>query len=209
MKSTFSFLHNCVEVNLFPTIRDNADTDACKSSSSIDTMSTWSLQSLVSATSSFEGTNEPVVEIERGINNDSSVEVQLKVPSRSSVLPAIGHFANNHIMVNCERTKKNLRPLTRKSELDAFARRRAETMAAANDLFHTDRNDLKNKIGHQSNYLGESVARGPSIRIIHKQMVERTGDLTNMLKLEYGQMGMATARGANSELYLCQIFRGQ
>ena len=124
-------------------------------------------------------------------------------------LPRTSHFANNHIMVNMERTKRTVPAVKRCSELDAVARWHAETMAAEGKVRHSDTKDLQaqltDKVGE---HLGENVGAGESIRAIHHEMMNNLSDSRNMTDRRYKEMGMATARGKTGELFLCQIFRG-
>ena len=124
-------------------------------------------------------------------------------------LPRTSHFSNNHIMVNTERTKRTTPAVKRSSELDAVARWHAEVMAAEGKVRHSDAKDLQAKLmDNLGEHLGENVGAGESIRAIHHEMTQNLGDFRNMTDRRYKEMGMATARGADGELYLCQIFRG-
>lgn len=123
-------------------------------------------------------------------------------------LPRTAQFANNHIMVNTERTKRAVPALKRSSDLDAIARWHAETMAAETTVRHSDARELQSKLDGPCNHLGSNVATGESIRVIHNEMIHNKGDLRNMTDRRYKQMGMATSRGSDGQLYLCQIFRG-
>jgi uncharacterized protein YkwD len=126
----------------------------------------------------------------------------------SQRLPRVAHFANNHIMINTERTRRAVPALKRSSELDAIARWHAENMASADTVHHSDAAELQSKLGKPCEFLGENVAKGENIRSIHKEMMKNVGDVYNMTDRNYSEMGMATARGPNGDLYLCQIFRG-
>ena len=95
------------------------------------------------------------------------------------------------------------------SALDAVARWHAETMAAEGKVRHSDSRDLQARLKDQvGEHLGENVGAGESIRAIHHEMMQNVGDSRNMTDRRYKEMGMATARGKNGELFLCQIFRG-
>ena len=127
----------------------------------------------------------------------------------SKNLPASSwYFSCNHIMVNNERRKNKVHPLTRKSELDASARWHAENMAAENRLHHAAPAELQASIARPCRIIGVNVFRGESVRAIHNKMMESPSDVRNMLDLRYVQFGMATARGPEGDLFLCQIFIG-
>lgn len=127
---------------------------------------------------------------------------------RSKKLPGTWYFSSNHIMINTERTKNNIHPLIRKSELDAAARWHAEAMALVDRVHHSDPQEMKNVIRKPCRRLGENIARGENIRAIHSRMMETPNDKANMLDARYIQFGMGTARGPNGDLFLCQLYRG-
>lgn len=127
---------------------------------------------------------------------------------RSKELPGTWYYSSNHIMINNERTKNNVHPLIRRSELDAVARWHAENMANADRVHHSNPQELKIKIGKSCRRLGENIARGENIRAIHNRMIETPCDLRNLIDSRYLQFGMGTARGPSGDLFLCQIFRG-
>lgn len=129
--------------------------------------------------------------------------------NRSRKLPGTWYYSSNHIMINNERVRRDLDPLTRESELDAVARWHAEAMANVDTLHHSDPCQLKMKMmGMPCKVIGENVAKGIAIRSIHNNMLENPCDMENILDPRYTRFGMATARGSDGNLYLCQIFRG-
>ena len=127
---------------------------------------------------------------------------------RSKELPSCWYFSSNHIMVNQERTKRVTAPLTRLKELDSIAREHADAMAASHKLFHSDPAALPQKFNRPSRRMGENVAVGATIKDIHKKMMATPSDKHNILHRRYTHMGMATAKGSDGQLYLCQVFRG-
>ncbi|CAB9510439.1 expressed unknown protein [Seminavis robusta] len=132
-----------------------------------------------------------------------------KAVAQSKRLPSTAHFSNNIIMVNKERTKRTIPAISRSSHLDAVARWHAEVMALEGAVRHSNPAELQTKLADDTcTFLGENVAAGTSIRTMHQQMVDNVGDLRNMTDNRYKEMGCGTARGADGELYLCQIFRG-
>jgi Cysteine-rich secretory protein family len=118
------------------------------------------------------------------------------------------YYSSNHIMVNNERRRNNVHPLTRKSSLDETARWHAENMAAANYLHHAVPDELQRQVGRPCRIIGVNVYRGESVRAIHNKMMESPSDVRNMLDLRYVQFGMGTARGPEGDLFLCQVFIG-
>jgi uncharacterized protein YkwD len=131
-----------------------------------------------------------------------------RVLQRSRQLPTTWYYSSNHVMVNQERCRRVVAPLTRLAELDAIAHDHAVAMASADRLFHSNPVELRNKFSRPSRRMGENVASGDSIRDIHKKMMKTKSDRNNILHRSYTNMGMATAKGKNGTLYLCQVFRG-
>lgn len=127
---------------------------------------------------------------------------------RSRQLPDTWYYSSNHVMVNRERLKSVMAPLTRMSELDAIARGHAEAMATSDKLFHSDPDSLQSQFNRPSRRMGENVAVGANIRDIHKKMMTTASDKHNILHRCYTHMGMATVKGSDGQLYLCQVFRG-
>jgi uncharacterized protein YkwD len=123
-------------------------------------------------------------------------------------LPRTGQYINNHILVNRERNKRIVPALKRSRELDSVARWHAETMASEGMVRNSDPLQLQTMLEDSGTCLGENVASGESVQAMHTAMIESVGDLRNMIDRRYKEMGMATAKGAKGELYLCQVFRG-
>lgn len=138
---------------------------------------------------------------------DEAAELGL-IMARSRHLPGTSYFSSNHIMVNEERSKRIIAPLVRLRALDEIAREYAERMAAGNSLFHSAPEELRSAFARRTRRFGENVARGENIRDMHKAMMKSKSDRNNILDRRYTHMGMATARGSDGRLYLCQIFRG-
>lgn len=139
--------------------------------------------------------------------DDEVLELGRKM-ARSRHLPGTWYFASNHIMVNQERKDKVIAPLVRLAELDSLARYHAEEMAEADRLFHSDPDALNYAFPRESRRLGENVAKGGSVAEIHDAMMKTKSQKNNILDRRYTNMGMATARGKDGQLFLCQIFRG-
>lgn len=139
----------------------------------------------------------------------SPQEALQKAMERSKTLPSTKEkFASNHIMVNQERLQRTIAPLTRLRELDEIARFHAEEMASESRLFHLDPAELNAAFNRPKRRLGANVAKGESVQDIHLGMMSTTSNKNNILDRRFSNMGMATSRAGNGELYLCQIFRG-
>lgn len=123
-------------------------------------------------------------------------------------LPGMSQYASNHVMVNHERIKRCSAPLIRLSELDEIARQQAAAMAVEDRLFHSDPARVRAAFHRPARRMGENVAKGISIREIHRAMMETSvSDRNNIMDRRYTHMGMGTAK-CDGQLYLCQIFRG-
>lgn len=189
------------------------------SSKSIDTASTASTTTTTtnSPACSWKSTvtkghnrNVPLVvsDPEHSTEITDQAEALGRIMARSRQLPSTWYFSSNHVMVNQERTKRVMAPLVRLRELDEIAREHAERMASENALFHSTPDELQSKFNRPSRRLGENVKRGDTIRKIHEAMMKDVSDKINILDRRYTHMGMATARGSDGNLYLCQVFRG-
>ena len=163
-----------------------------------------------SAGSKKHHTNSPLIVAapEKDDQIEDELEALGQMMARSRQLPSTWYYSSNHILVNQERSKRYVAPLVRMHELDTIARAHAEAMASEGRLFHTDPVDLQTKLNKPARRLGANVAKGETIRDIHRGMMQTLSDMNNIIDRRYTNMGMATARGANGEIYLCQIFRG-
>jgi uncharacterized protein YkwD len=144
-----------------------------------------------------------------------------KIMGKAKKLPqSSGKYASNHIMVNAERTRKNVPPLARDRDLDRVARDHANVMASEKLVRHMDGpTSLQSKILEGKDNavdrqrlffarLGVNIAKGKSIEDIHKFMVATLAERNNILDKRFTTMGMGTARADNGMIYLCQVFGG-
>jgi hypothetical protein len=118
------------------------------------------------------------------------------VQYKEEEIHSTSYFASNHVLINRERMKRGLRPLTRNIAMDEQARKSAEAMATSNGL-----NPL------QTTYVG-NVLRGESIRSIHRStMQQKQGrERMNLLNPYFQDFGVGTAKGEDGMLYMCQLF---
>lgn len=125
--------------------------------------------------------------------------------------PMFADICGNHALVNAERQwgNSNLSPLKRSRELDEIAKWQAKNMAKASRAYHSDPNELCSRLHSQPEHrLGENVAQGKNLRELHGIMKQHSANYANMMDERYTEMGMASAKAANGDWYLCQIFRG-
>ena len=106
------------------------------------------------------------------------------------------YFASNHVLVNRERMKRGLRPLTRNIAMDQLARENAERMAEAGGAAPL-----------QTTYIG-NVLRGESIRAVHRSTMQNKDgrERANLLNPYFQDFGVGTAKGEDGMLYVCQLF---
>mmetsp|Transcript_15533 Transcript_15533/g.38698 ORF Transcript_15533/g.38698 Transcript_15533/m.38698 type:complete len:698 (-) Transcript_15533:262-2355(-) len=128
----------------------------------------------------------------RGKSNSLMDLVQYK----EEEIHSTSYFASNHVLINRERMKRGLRPLTRDIAMDDLARKSAQQMADSNGL-----NPLK------TTYVG-NVLRGDSIRAIHRSVMQQKQgrERANLLNPYYQDFGVGTAKGSDGQLYMCQLF---
>jgi len=106
------------------------------------------------------------------------------------------YFASNHVLINRERMKRGLRPLTRNVAMDELARKSAEAMASTCGLSALP-----------TTYVG-NVLRGETIRSIHRStMLQKNGrERQNLLNPYFQDFGVGTNKGDDGMLYMCQLF---
>ena len=128
----------------------------------------------------------------RGKSNSLSNLIQYK----EEEIHSTSYFASNHVLINRERMKRGLRPLTRNVAMDELARKSAEAMAASCGL-----NALP------TTYVG-NVLRGETIRSIHRStMLQKNGrERQNILNPYFQDFGVGTNKGDDGMLYMCQLF---
>ena len=104
----------------------------------------------------------------------------------------------NHLWVNTERLSSSLEPLHRRLSLDQLARQHAEDMAEAGELF---------RYSHEAAEIKENLLVGPSIQIAHTLAMSVDGEAkNNILNPHFTAFGMGAVKGADNNLYICQLF---
>jgi len=142
-------------------------------------------------------------------NHDDETVAVVVVAKRPA--PRMGCFANNHVLVNQERSKRNLKPYIRSPFLDSLAKKHAEQMASESKVRHSVKSidELRFKLGG-AEHVAENVQVGESIVDMHDATMGRYGNhnkvsCQNILG-NFEQFGMATAKGKDGQLYMCQLF---
>jgi hypothetical protein len=133
---------------------------------------------------------------DQGRRAGKSASIKNLVEYSKEELPSTSYFASNHILINQERMKRGLRPLSRNSTMDELARDHANKMAAS-----------KGCSAVQTTFVG-NVLRGESIRSIHKiTMQHKDGrERYNILNPYFQDFGVGTSKGDDGMLYMCQLF---
>lgn len=105
------------------------------------------------------------------------------------------YYSSNHVLVNRERVDRKIEPLRRNINLDEIAKELAEKAAK------------KGKPAKVPKKYSGNILRGESIRDIHHVTMHRDcKERDYILKPAFQEFGMATQRGEDGLLYLCQIF---
>jgi hypothetical protein len=112
------------------------------------------------------------------------------------------YYSSNHVLVNRERMMREIRPLMRSIALDEMARTIA-TMSATNCPPQPQEPDTTMIPKH---YHGH-VLVGESIRSIHQHTLLHDPQARDkLLDVDYREFGMATCKGRDGRLHLCQLF---
>ena len=131
------------------------------------------------------------------------------IMARSKQLPDTWYYSSNHVLVNQERTKRIMAPVSRMLVLDLIAQEHAQMMADAEEVDHLNLDALRIALeDYTYNRLGVNVQRGESIRDVHEKMMATLSNKNNICDRRFTHMGMGTALGKSGKLYMAQIFRG-
>lgn len=106
------------------------------------------------------------------------------------------YFASNHVLVNRERMKRGLRPLTRNIAMDELARENAKRMAESGGVTPIP-----------ATYVG-NVLKGESIRAIHRAIMQNKDgrERANILNPYFQDFGVGTSKSEDGMLFICQLF---
>lgn len=132
-------------------------------------------------------------------------------PHYTSRTYRMGLVSSNHVMVNRIRISYGKKVVTRSRQLDELAQKHAQIMASQQSLFHSEPSaeTLRHKL-QTSGHVGENVHRGPNVQYIQDLIEFDTGcklSKRNLLSDDFTEFGMGTARSADGQLYMCQLFR--
>jgi hypothetical protein len=106
-------------------------------------------------------------------------------------------------MTNAERTARGLQPLVTAGDLQSFAQHRAEDMARAGKLWHSE--DLGTRISGWRR-LGENIGRGPNVSNIQRNFMASPEHRDNILFPQFSEIGVGVADG-KGYVYVSVVFR--
>mmetsp|Transcript_1031 Transcript_1031/g.1614 ORF Transcript_1031/g.1614 Transcript_1031/m.1614 type:complete len:217 (+) Transcript_1031:106-756(+) len=166
------------------------------------------------SSSQVEDREEPLPPTNR---QDIEQDADVYMHKRAKALPlSTGRFGNNHVLINKERVKRNIRPLIRDQALDSIALAHAKEMAAANKLLHSEADVTIAEILRTSNpcrVIGENVTKQGGTRYLtrtahNKLFANSSADRKNMLDERYTSLGVGSQVSDTGVVYICQIYKG-
>lgn len=115
-------------------------------------------------------------------------------------------------MVNREREAVGLKPLAPDPELTEVARRHSADMFARGYFAHVTPEgrspfDRINEAGVRYRTAGENLALAPTLPIAHKGLMNSPGHRANILRPEFGRLGIGIMDGGRRGLMVTQNFR--
>lgn len=117
-------------------------------------------------------------------------------------------------LVNIERAKNGLKPLTMNAEVNKTATLKSQDMAKLNYFSHTSPTygspfDMMKKYGISYRTAGENIAMGQtSPEQVMQGWMNSSGHRANILKSSFTQIGVGVAKNSNGQLYWTQQFIG-
>jgi len=117
-------------------------------------------------------------------------------------------------LVNVERSKNGLKPLTMNTELSKVATLKSQDMAKLNYFDHTSPTygspfDMMKKYGISYRTAGENIAMGQTTpEQVMQGWMNSPGHRANILKSSFTQIGVGVAKNSSGRLYWTQQFIG-
>ena len=112
-------------------------------------------------------------------------------------------------LVNQERTKRGLNPLTLSPELNRIADERAEEISTdfSHDGFDAYKDDIRAIFGNV--YIGENAGKqAGNASAAMDSWMNSSGHRANILDTDYNNIGIGVYQSASGYLYYIQIFAG-
>lgn len=110
--------------------------------------------------------------------------------------------------MNAVRSKSGVHLLRRSPELDGLAKWHVRRMAKAGRLMHSEPSQVVTRMEWGTKKLGENISRGRTFQMGYDKMMEEVSNYSNVVDAHYTHMGMATTKGKDGKIYICQLFRG-
>jgi len=128
-------------------------------------------------------------------------------------LPSSLFVANNHILINNDRTSSYILPLIRCPILDKAASDHAKHMSAEKSCTHSDIDHLASIIKGVTPWrrIGENVCCGESIGAVHNEIKNNPlyiADRNNMFDRRFSMFGVGFGYSDEGKVYICQIYQG-
>jgi uncharacterized YkwD family protein len=111
-------------------------------------------------------------------------------------------------LVNQQRAKAGLRPLTHRADVKNVAQKKAEDMINSNYFSHTSPNygspfDMLKAFGISYSYAGENIAKGQKTpQEVMNAWMNSSGHRANILKPEYDVIGVGFYHGAWVQMFI-------
>jgi hypothetical protein len=123
------------------------------------------------------------------------------------VLHETWYYSSNHVLVNRERMMRGIRPLMRSIALDEMARTIATISANKNCCQPQEPQEEPDTSTMIPKYYHGHILVGESIRSIHQHTLRHDPKARDkILDVDYREFGMATCKGQDGRLHLCQLF---
>lgn len=108
--------------------------------------------------------------------------------------------------MNQARSSRDLGTLTLDKQLSRVARKHSQKMAVENDVFHTNRTRLGQKVTRWYT-LSENVGRGGTVASTHEAFMASEGHRANILYPSFKHVGVGTVN-KNGIIYVSVVFEG-
>lgn len=134
---------------------------------------------------------------------------KIKIPAQSAYT---GYESEVARIVNVERSKAGLKPLTLNWEISRVARLKSQDMANKNYFAHQSPTygspfDMLKNYGIKYSYAGENIAKGQtSPQSVMTSWMNSSGHRANILNANYTQIGVGVVKNSSGSLIWTQQF---
>lgn len=148
-------------------------------------------------------------------NNDNNNESDINKPSGDVTNGNFDSFQREVLkLVNEERNKAGLKPLTLNSNLSNIATIKSQDMINKNYFSHTSPTygspfDMMKKFGVSYKTAAENIAKGQTTpQQVMNSWMNSSGHRSNILNPNFTQLGVGVAKSSNGTIYWTQMFIG-